>query len=272
MEENTLVAHNVGYRTISEIGMPLKDVYLSNCFLNITEYKQIISELMPISQLYIINGQLTFDFYKRFLGTFPCLKEVLLHNVCALAFDDLAALTFSSVECNLNASTVLITGNKVLLHNPTSKQLAVVLQLNLLITKCKFLNCQLKSDVFYQIVTILTSIPIKSVALEIHLIHTNFGNIENEVMLAHVVNSSTSISKLSVSFSKFNLSMVPVFVNIVCAWNIEELVVCYQDYAIFTCLIKKLKEKRLIRKCRNEVTLSIAYGRCFTSTIKIEKN
>ena len=39
VEENTLVAHNVGYRTISEIGMPLKDVYLSNCFLNITEYK-----------------------------------------------------------------------------------------------------------------------------------------------------------------------------------------------------------------------------------------
>ena len=65
--------------------------------------------------------------------------------------------------------------------------------------------------------------------------------------------------------------MVPVFMNIICAWNVKELVICYQDSAVFTCLIKKLKEKFLIKKHRNEATLSTAYGRCFTSTIKIEK-
>ena len=271
VEGSTLIAHNAGYEAINKITIPLLNVYLSNCYLNVPEYQKIISKFKQTSQLYIINGQLTFKICHKLLKNCFHLQELLLHNVCTLALGDLEALNLLSVDWNINVSTVLIANNEVLLHNPTSKQLAVVLKLNTLITKWKFLNCRLKSDTFYQIVTILTSTSMISTALEIHLIDTYLRNIESEVVLEHIVNSNTFVSKLSISFTEVHLSMVPVFMNIICAWNIKELVICYQDSAVFTCLIKKLKEKFLIKKHRNEATLSTTYGRCFTSTIKIEK-
>ena len=271
VEESTLIAHNVGYGAIEKINVPLVNVYLSNCYLNVPEYLKIIARFKQTSQLYIINGQLTFKICHILLKDCFHLQELFLHNVCTLALSDLEALNLLSVDWNINVSTVLVVNNELFLHNPTSKQLAVVLKLNLFIAKWKFLNCQLKFDTFYQIVTILTSTSMISTALEIHLLDTDLGNIESEVILKHIVNNSTFVSKLNISFSKLNLSMVPVFVNIVCAWKVEELVICYQHSAIFTCLIKKLKKIFLIRKHHVEATLSTAYGRCFTSTIRIEK-
>ena len=271
VEDNTLIAHNVGYGAIDKIDIPLVNVYLSNCYLNIPEYLKIIARFKQTSQLYIINGQLTFRICHKLLKDSFHLKELFLHNVCTLALGDLEALNLLSVDWNINVSTVLVANNELFLHNPTSEQLAVVLKLNLFITKWKFLNCQLKFDTFYQIVTILTSTSMIFTALEIHLFDTYLGNIESKVVLEHIINSSTFVSKLNISFSELNFSMMPVFVNIVCAWKVEELVVCYQHSAIFTCLIKKLKKTFLIKKHHVEATLSTAYGRCFTSTIRIEK-
>lgn len=268
VEGNTLIAHNVDYEIINKIDTSLMAtaVYLSNCNLDTVEYKKITAK-SNIFKVSIINGKLAFKVCTNLLRYCLCLQELFLHKVDTLTLNELTLL----IRFKWKFSTVLIIKDELLLHNPTNKQLTLALQLEPSVTKWKLINCQLNPDVYYQLVTMLTMTSVKQISLEIDLINSNVGNIECEVLLEHITNSSSLVRKLHISFGKLTSSMLPVLVNIIFAWNVEELVICYHESTILCCLIKLIKRKFFIKRYHDETTLSVVYGRCFIYTVEIEK-
>ena len=268
VEGSTLIAHNVGYETINKIDTSLlaTAVYLSNCNLNTVEYKKITTK-SNVFKVSIINGTLAFKVCTNLLRNCLYLQELFLHKVDTLTLNELTLL----IRFKWKFSTVLIIKDELILHNPTNTQLTLALQLEPSVTKWKFINCQLNPDVYHQLVTMLTTTSVKQTSLEIDLINSDIGNIECEVLLEHITNSSSSVRKLNISFGKLTSSMLPVLVNIIFAWNVQELVICYRESTILCCLIKLIKEKFFIRRYHDETTLSVVYGRCFIYTVEIEK-
>ena len=218
VEENTVIAHKVGYEAINKIKVRLMNVYLRNCYLNTAEYMKLITKFVHTSKLYIIDGQLTIDLCQTLLNKHFCfgVHELFLHSVTSVS-------TVTLTLHNQNASIVVITEDEIILHNPTSEQLALVLQLKPSVTKWNFQKCQLKPDVYYQTVTILTTNSVKTAELKIYLSDTDIGIVECDILAEHISNINTSVKHLDFSFTKLTLSMVSAIINIFVMWKVRRL-------------------------------------------------
>ena len=84
-----------------------------------------------------------------------------------------------------HVSGVVITKHTIEVHNPTSKQLSQILQLTSSARKLYFNCCQLKPEIYYQVVSMLTSTPIRLTVSEIHLSQFVLKNVECEILLEH---------------------------------------------------------------------------------------
>ena len=274
VEGNTLIAHNVEYDAINKIKVPVMTLYLSNCCLYTNEFYfiNIFAKFKEVSSLYVINDLMpsSFDINKLFKN----LQEFFIH---VQTFDVPNLLeSFYDYDKDYNitfkkhVSGVVITKHTIEVHNPTSKQLSQILQLTSSARRFFFNCCQLKPEIYYQVVSMLTSTPIRLTVSEIHLSQFVLKNVECEILLEHILNGDSSVKRIYMFLPDITVStnVMYTFVNIIDAWFVEEIQIKLYNSQMqfYHYLIEKLKKKFLIS------VSGPMYGyKRYSSTIKIIK-
>ena len=269
LEENTLIAHNVEHDTINKIKVPVMNLYLSNC----CSYMNVITKFKEVSSLYVFNDQVPFNFdiNKSLINLqefFIYVKTCDFHNLWGSFYDYDKDYNVSFKKQYV--SGVVITKDKIEVHNPTSKQLSLVLQLKSSARELHFNWCQLKPEIYYQVVSMLTSTPIRLTVSEIHLSPFILKNVECEILLEHILNGNISVKKIClfsvITDISMSLNMVCTLVNILAAWNVEEVQIGFfeSQMQFYNYFIGKLKQKLCI-----SVTDPTYVYKQFISTIKI---
>ena len=198
LEGNTLIAHNVKYDTIDKIKVPVMNLYLSNCCSNTDECMNVITKFKEVSSLYVFSDHdqmpSNFDINKSLINLqefFIDIETCNSHNLWGSFYDyDKNYNITSKKQC---VSGVVITKDTIEVHNPTSKQLSLVLQLNSSARELHFNWCQLEPEIYYQVVSMLTSTPIKLTVSIIRLSQFFLNNVECEILLEHILNGSSSV-------------------------------------------------------------------------------
>ena len=199
-ENNTLIANGVKYGDLSEalsLNDHLLSVYIQKCELIVNEVEAItglISKQKSLKRLYIFKSLLDTYSFKEICGNLlskaPQLREFLIHSTnssCILAPDLLPA--------ERNTSVLLITSETLIGQSPTSRQLALALQLEPNITVWKLPNCHINVQTFYQLAVKLSDV------LELDISGCNLGECElQEIMLCtKQENYLTNLTKLTIS-------------------------------------------------------------------------
>ena len=255
-EGNTIIANHVSYEDISNISPSVTNIYLSYCCLNNDEYEELITRFKGIVQLYIVNSHLKFEALCTALSH-NCydLQELYLHGVYNISVDNVIIL----LSNHWNMSLVLVTQDTIITRNPTTKQLISAFYLEPSISTWKLLYCQLDFDVFCQIIAILTTFSRRW--NEIQVYGCDIGSTEFEILYKNLAkkDSVSEINKLDVSLTKMTLSNVPLLVNIIFRWNIQELIINRSDCLVHDYLIEKLTQRFLMKNCQSKSTLSVEY-------------
>ena len=178
VEGNTLIAHKIISKGImNDNKQILKAVYLSDCDLSDAEYESIVTNGEPsLSILYILHSSLKLEILHIPLSNYIfALQEVFLHTKCFCRKESLCSLLSTTPI----TSAVIVTKDTLVLHNPTSKQLSLALQLEPSVTVCVLLKCMLEVDTFYAILYMLAALNKNWVEVEFK--HCFIRNVECEV-------------------------------------------------------------------------------------------
>ena len=208
IEKDVLIAHKVKYECISKktrINQPLSAVYLSDCNITNREYL------------------LLFD------ANLLMCKELFIHSLCNIGE--------TSCYFKENCSTVLVAKNEMFACNPTTKRIALALQLEPSIDVLKLLNCQQKFDCFNQIITMLTSTQKNWAKLD--FMNCKLGQIEYEVLQKHLrVNKQNSTVKvLQVSSKQLTRLLVPIFIKTILMWEVQQLIFYDISNTVYDCFV-----------------------------------
>ena len=272
VEGNTLIAHNVDYDTINKIKVPVINLYFNNCCLNTDEYINVITKFKEVSSLYIFNDQVLsyFDINKSLKEIFIHVETCDFHNLWGSFYDyDKNYNITLKKQC---VSGVIITKDTIEVHNPTSKQLSLVLQLKSSARELYFNWCQLKPEIYYQVVSMLTSTPIKLTVSIMRFSQFVLKNVDCEILLEHILKGNSSVKKIYLFLTDISVSLNVMckFVNILAAWNVEEVQIIVRVFKyhmqFYNYLIKKLEEKFFI----SVICPRYDYKQ-YSSTIKITK-
>ena len=167
MENNLLIANGVNYSDLSEalfLNDHLTSVYVKTFKINATKIEpmvNLISKQKLLQRLYIFDSLLEpyclKELYEGLLTGIPWLKELLIHSTdsscIAVTSDLLAVQTIKS-----NTSVLLIACDMLIGWHPTSRQLSLILQLQLNIMAWKLSNCHIDVQTFYQLAIMLTDL------------------------------------------------------------------------------------------------------------------
>ena len=164
MENHLLIANGVKYRDLSEalsLNDQLSSVYIKTCKINVTELEPIvnsISKQKSLKRLYIFDSLLESycfkELHESFLNRIPWLKELLIHST-----DSSCTLTSDFLAVQKSNTSVLLIANDILIGwRPTSRQLSLILQLQLNIMVWKLPNCHIDVQTFYQLAVMLTDL------------------------------------------------------------------------------------------------------------------
>ena len=164
IENNLLIANGVKYSDLSEalsLNDQLISVHMTTCNLTETELEPfvcLISKQKSLQRLYIFDSLLEpycfKELYKTLLSRIPWLKELLIHSTdssCVLTSDLLAVQ-------KSNTSILLIASDMLIGWRPTSRQLSLILQLQLNIMVCKLSNCHIDVQTFHQLAIMFTDL------------------------------------------------------------------------------------------------------------------
>ena len=169
-EKYTLIAYNVIYNCIFEkallthLGHPIRVVYFNNCTVSEEEYEFLFNSACAatLTSLYVYNCYLGLGCFTRLLTKLSC-KEIFIHTLCDIDTDSLAALVPKQEDC----STLLVAKNMIFGYKPTSKQIAVALQLDASIIALKLINYNGTFDTFNQIMRLIVSTSINWTELDL---------------------------------------------------------------------------------------------------------
>ena len=169
-EKYTLVAYNVIYDCIFEkallthLGHPIRVAYFNNCIIIEEEYEFLFNSACAgtLTNLYVYNCYLELGCLTMLFNTLSC-KEIFIHTLCDIDTDSLAVLVPKQQDC----STLLVAKNMIFGYKPTSKQIAVALQLDPSINALKLINYSGTSDTFNQIIRWIVSTSINWTELDL---------------------------------------------------------------------------------------------------------
>ena len=241
IENDVLIAHKAEFENMDKwtrCADSISIVYLSNCNFSKLEYDVIFK---PCSVLHSLNSP-------------DCVKLLhtkLLHKQ-AVSYE---LFVYGNIEDSLmnslnelmshyyhNISAVFAANDVIVGHNPNIQQIALAFKLQPSTTKW-ILCSPVSAIVFHQVVDILVNLPTEWINLDFTC--CDIGDIECEIMHRNltVINHSSIVRKLSISFSKLTVSGISYLVRIVLILRVQELNINGTDDVLYDCLIKNLTIK-----------------------------
>ena len=260
-EKDTLIAYNVNYNCIldkivllTHRDFPLRAFHLNNCIISEKEYKSLFKNaaIASLTSLYVHNcnfgeGCLTILFTKL-----SC-KEIFIHTLCDITVDGLATL-MSRQE---HQSTLLVAKNMILGHKPTTKQIAIALQLNTSINALKLMNYKGTFDTLNQIMRMMVNSSINWTELD--LADCSIRESEYDVLYRFfkALKCFSTVTVLKLPSDRITPSVLLKLVRISIMWKVQEIVFCGNG-----CCISKQFVSRFTNFCINKtlekISLSVA--------------
>ena len=260
-EKDTLIAYNVNYNCIldkivllTHRDYPLRAFHLNNCIISEKEYRSLFKNaaIASLTSLYVHNcnfgeGCLTILFTKL-----SC-KEIFIHTLCDITVDGLATL-MSRQE---HQSTLLVAKNMILGHKPTTKQIAIALQLNASINALKLINYKGTFDTLNQITRMMVNSSINWTELD--LADCSIREFEYDVLYRFfkALKCFSTVTVLKLPSDRITPSVLLKLVRISIMWKVQEIVFCGNG-----CCISKQFVSRFTNFCINKtlekISLSVA--------------
>ena len=236
IEKDELIAHKVNYEYISEkmTHQSLKAIYLNECTLKSEEYQIIFKTNATLAKLYICNSSIDQSCLTKF-NLFLC-KEIFIHSLCNINIEEISSCFIE----NCSSSIILVTKNEMLGCNPTTKQIALALQLEPSIDVLYLAHCQRNFDCFNQIITMLTITQNNWTKLD--FMNCKVGQIEYEILQKHLrVNKQnhSTINTLQVSSKQLTELLVPKFIETVLMWKVQKIIFYDISHTVYECFAKK---------------------------------
>ena len=223
-EKDVLIAHKVDCKYISEKikSCLLKGIYLNECDIRNERYEVLPSDYYLILVLLDAKKTLTYLYmlYSYTNQNFLMIlnKKLLLcnfiHTLCDVSIEEIS-------HFREDCSTILVTKNQMFACNPTTKQIALALQLEPSINVLKLLQCQESFDCFNQIITMLTIM--QSNWTKLDFMNCKLKEIEYEFLQRHLKNKNSTIKMLKVSSNQLTKPLIPKFIEIILMWEVQHV-------------------------------------------------
>ena len=254
VEKDILIAHKVDYECISKqikMDQPLKAIYLSECNTESTEYQKLFNNT-TLTNLCIFKSFVDQYWLSNLGSNLRSCKEMFIHSLCDVNIEE----TWSYF--GENCSTVLVTKDKMLGCNPTTKQIASALQLEPSIDALYLAHCQRNFDRFNQIIALL--ITTQNNWAKVDFMNCKLGDVEYEVLQNYlkVSKKSSTIKVLKISSNQLTRLLVPKFIETILMWKVQQLIFYDISHTVYGCFIAKFTTT--ITTNTDKVFLSVTYS------------
>ena len=236
IEKDELIAHKANYKYIYEkirTHQSLKAIYLNECTLKSEKYQIIFKTNATLTKLCICNSSIDQSWFTKF-NLFLC-KEIFIHTLFNINIEKIRSCFMES------CSSILVTKNEMLGCNPTTKQIALALQLEPSIDVLYLAHCQRNFDCFNQIITMLTITQNSWAKLD--FMNCKVGQIEYEILQKYLkVNkhNHSTINTLKVSSEQLTKLLVPKFIETVLMWKIQKIIFYDISHTVYKCFVTEL--------------------------------
>ena len=258
IEKDILIAHKVDYECVSEkikMHQSLKAVYLSDCNIESTEYQVLFDTNITLTDLCIFKSFIDHYWLSNLgsnLYSLNSCKEMFIHSLCDVNIKGIWS------RFGKHCSTVLVTKDEMLGCNPTTKQIALALQLEPSINVLNLAHCQRNFDRFNQIIALLTT-PQNNWS-KVDFMNCQLGEFEYEALQNHLnINKKFSTIKvLKVSSNQLTKSLVPKFIETILIWKVQQLIFYDISHTVYGCFITKFTTT--ITSNTEKLFLSVTYS------------
>ena len=215
-EKDVLIAHKVNCECISEKikSCVLKGIYLNECDIRNDENQILLDVKKTLTHLYILYSYTKQSFLMILNQNLLLCKEMFIHTLYDVSIEEIS-------NFRKDCSTVFITKNQMFACNPTTKQIALALQLEPSINVLKLLRCQENFDCFNQIIAMLTIM--QNNWTELDFMNCKLGEIDYEFLQRHLKNRNSTIKMLKVSSYQLTKPLIRKFLEIVLIWKVQHL-------------------------------------------------
>ena len=215
-EKDILIAHKVDCKHISRKikSCVLKGIYLNDCDIRNDENQILLDAKKTLTHLYILYSYTNQKVLMMLNQNLLLCKEMFIHTLCDVSIEEIGNL-------RKDCSTILITKIQMFACNPTTKQIALALQLEPSINVLKLLKCQENFDCFTQIITMLTIMQYNWTELD--FMNCELGEIEYEFLQRHLKNKKSTIKMLKVSSNQLTKPLIPKFIEIILMWEVQHV-------------------------------------------------
>ena len=253
-EKQVLIAHKVNSEFISEKIRMNHAIYLNDCNMKSAEYQILFDTKLTLTKLCILNCWIDQYWLTMLrLNLFIC-QEMFIHSLCDINIEEI----LSYMHLKKNHSAVLVARNEMFCCNPTTKQIALALQLEPSIDVLKLLHCQRNFDRFNQIITMLTTT--QNNWAELYFMNCKLGEIEYEILQRHLrVNKKEypTVKILKVSSEQLTKLLVPKFIVTILMWKVQQLIFYDISHTVYECFVTKFTIA--ITTVLEKVFLSVTY-------------
>ena len=250
-ENNTVIIHKVEFKSLIKLIEVTNNsvVYLSSCDVNghETECDVIYENCLT---LYILNSPYCVELlYAELLNKDAVPNEIFLYdNIHYYLINNWIKLL-----SNYNTlSAILAINNVIVAIHPSSKQIALAMQLQPSPTTWIQLTA-VTASVIYHLIDVLTFLYTEWVELDFTC--CDIGDIECEILYRNLrLNGSSTVRKLSISLNKLSVAGIFDFVEIIFIWGVQELNINKINDVLYDCLIKNLTN---VSKQQNDLFVSV---------------
>ena len=250
-EKDVLIAHKVSFECISEkikSCLLIKGVYLNDCGIKNKDYRVLLDTKETLTYLYVLYSHTNLNFLMILNQNLLLCKEMFVHTLSDVNSEDMSYL-------RKDCSAVLITRNQLFACNPTTKQVALALQLEPSINVLKLQHCQENFDCFIQIVTMLTVI--QKNWIELNFMNCELTEIEYEFLQKCLRKNKSSVKLLNISSNHLTKPLVPKFIESILMWKVQHLLFYDISAAVYKFFVT-----RFIASTESEkVFLTVTYNR-----------
>ena len=240
-EGNTLLASKASIEGIvtllgSNIDNSKSLMVLRNCnSCSASDYYSDKNVFAHCTVLCLINCELN-EYVMNIHHCRSTLQELFIHGVFYNVSTN-ALVKIVTQDCHLTSS-VVVTNGMMIGHNPTTKQIALAFQLEPSITVWKLPNCQVTADVFYQIISWLTTLP----SIELDFKECNITDTGCEIFYQYLklVNSPLPVKTLVIPTHQLTTSIISNLIEIVIIWKVQKLCIFNAHRFFCNCFRERL--------------------------------
>ena len=268
IENRTMIAYRVKLDDITHkllLGplMKIKTIYISNCYLENVEYKDIVAKLKwrCLSSFTIFAGnKLEIDDLRwvctELLEHNSALSELFIHTSNEVG--DVSSVAQDLLPSS-EVSAVIVTKDAFVGYRPNTKQISLAFQLEPFITTAKLFNSEIHNVTFFQIVSLLTCTP--KCWLKLDFGNCAFGDAECNLLHSCITQKGSGVTVKAVTISLQKLtSSLSHFVDILGFSKVEKLIIHDSSHSVCQSFIKRLENMMITNKCEYEVQLTVYWN------------